>query len=333
MPHKTLGKPPFSAFTQPTSASTCRPLPLVSAGSLASSPIIASRASKHLRSIRRARVRLAHGTARRRGTVLEAGTSSSRPAVASAPAALPGLRRPVSSTATRRSSSSAFRESVDRARRRLYRLRARAILCAHGRAHDDRSIRSGHLLTASDDDVGEALTRYFREEGIDVETRSTMVRAERRDGAKASCTSSTRDAKYCRWRGNLLRRSGGRLTWKGLVSTAPGSSSTHATASMSTAACARAIATSTRSATSPENTCSCTWRFIKAKSRRATLAWQERRRGLPGGRAHTVFTDPQVAAVGASEKELQRDGIAYVSGRTISPSTAKRSVRQRPKVS
>jgi pyruvate/2-oxoglutarate dehydrogenase complex dihydrolipoamide dehydrogenase (E3) component len=31
--------------------------------------------------------------------------------------------------------------------------------------------------------------------------------------------------------------------------------------------------------------------------------------------AHTVFTDPQIAAVGMSEKELQRKGIAYVSGR------------------
>ena len=31
--------------------------------------------------------------------------------------------------------------------------------------------------------------------------------------------------------------------------------------------------------------------------------------------AHTVFTDPQFAAVGMSEKDLQREGIAYVSGR------------------
>lgn len=31
--------------------------------------------------------------------------------------------------------------------------------------------------------------------------------------------------------------------------------------------------------------------------------------------AHTMFTDPQVAAVGMSEKDLQREGVAYVSGR------------------
>ncbi len=31
--------------------------------------------------------------------------------------------------------------------------------------------------------------------------------------------------------------------------------------------------------------------------------------------AHTVFTDPQFAAVGASEKELERNGTPYVRGR------------------
>src|SRR5581483_7138826 len=45
-------------------------------------------------------------------------------------------------------------------------------------------IRSGHLLTESDDDVGDALTEYFREEGIEVATRTTLIRAERRDGKK-----------------------------------------------------------------------------------------------------------------------------------------------------
>lgn len=45
-------------------------------------------------------------------------------------------------------------------------------------------IRSRHLLTESDDDVGEALTGYFREEGIAVTTGTTLLRAQRRDGKK-----------------------------------------------------------------------------------------------------------------------------------------------------
>ena len=36
-------------------------------------------------------------------------------------------------------------------------------------------IRSDHLLTSSDDDVGNALTRYFVEEGIEVVVRATLV--------------------------------------------------------------------------------------------------------------------------------------------------------------
>src|SRR5580704_1403738 len=45
-------------------------------------------------------------------------------------------------------------------------------------------IRSGHLLTASDDDVGNALTHYFREEGIDVVDHATLVGAYRRGTEK-----------------------------------------------------------------------------------------------------------------------------------------------------
>ncbi len=45
-------------------------------------------------------------------------------------------------------------------------------------------IRSGHLLTSSDDDVGNALTEYFREEGIDVVTRAILLEAHRRNGEK-----------------------------------------------------------------------------------------------------------------------------------------------------
>ena len=45
-------------------------------------------------------------------------------------------------------------------------------------------IRSGHLLTGLDDDIGEALTGYYREEGIDVIAHTKLIRASRRDGKK-----------------------------------------------------------------------------------------------------------------------------------------------------
>ena len=45
-------------------------------------------------------------------------------------------------------------------------------------------IRSGHLLTDMDDDVGDALTAYYREEGIEVIARTTLLDVSRRDGKK-----------------------------------------------------------------------------------------------------------------------------------------------------
>ncbi|HTU70541.1 MAG TPA: dihydrolipoyl dehydrogenase [Candidatus Baltobacteraceae bacterium] len=45
-------------------------------------------------------------------------------------------------------------------------------------------IRSNHLLTDADDDVGEALTGYFREDGINVVTYATVARVEKRGQRK-----------------------------------------------------------------------------------------------------------------------------------------------------
>ncbi|HXM08198.1 MAG TPA: FAD-dependent oxidoreductase, partial [Candidatus Acidoferrum sp.] len=45
-------------------------------------------------------------------------------------------------------------------------------------------IRSSHLLTETDDDIGDALTGYFREESIDVIDRASLQRAFLRDGKK-----------------------------------------------------------------------------------------------------------------------------------------------------
>lgn len=45
-------------------------------------------------------------------------------------------------------------------------------------------LRSPHLLSGGDHDIGHALTEYFREEGIDVRTQTLIERVEVRDGAK-----------------------------------------------------------------------------------------------------------------------------------------------------
>jgi pyruvate/2-oxoglutarate dehydrogenase complex dihydrolipoamide dehydrogenase (E3) component len=45
-------------------------------------------------------------------------------------------------------------------------------------------IRGKHLLSGEDDDVGDALTGYFRDEGIDVRTGAQVTHVEVRDGKK-----------------------------------------------------------------------------------------------------------------------------------------------------
>lgn len=46
-------------------------------------------------------------------------------------------------------------------------------------------LRAPHVLSGEDDDVGNALTGYLRGEGMQIETGALPVRAERRDGRKA----------------------------------------------------------------------------------------------------------------------------------------------------
>ena len=45
-------------------------------------------------------------------------------------------------------------------------------------------IRSNHLLTSADDDIGDALTRYFREDGIHVIAQTHVTRVEKRGTRK-----------------------------------------------------------------------------------------------------------------------------------------------------
>jgi pyruvate/2-oxoglutarate dehydrogenase complex dihydrolipoamide dehydrogenase (E3) component len=45
-------------------------------------------------------------------------------------------------------------------------------------------IRAAHLLSSADDDIGDALTRYFREDGIEVQTGANVERVSVREGRK-----------------------------------------------------------------------------------------------------------------------------------------------------
>ncbi|MGA8574722.1 MAG: dihydrolipoyl dehydrogenase [Candidatus Cybelea sp.] len=176
-------------------------------------------------------------------------------------------------------------------------------------------IRSGHLLTSSDDDIGEALTDYFREENIEVVTHATLVAAQRR--------GSTKVVRFLR--DGLEREAAGEEIFYAL-GRAPNTAGLDLERAGVACEPDGAVRVDRRMLTSNPNVYAVgdvTGEYMlvhvaiyqgEIAARNACLdAGENADYRLIG--AHTVFTDPQFAAVGMNEKELRRDGIAYVSGR------------------
>lgn len=176
-------------------------------------------------------------------------------------------------------------------------------------------IRSGHLLTQSDEDIGCALTQYFREEGIEVVTHASLLRAERRDAKKV--------VRYLQ--GGTEREAVGDEIFYAL-----GRTPNIAGLDLEKAGVAYGpgggITVDRRLCTSNPNVYAVgdvTGEYMlvhvaiyqgEVAARNACLHADEAADYHLTG-AHTVFTDPQFAAVGMSEKELRRKGTAYVCGR------------------
>jgi pyruvate/2-oxoglutarate dehydrogenase complex dihydrolipoamide dehydrogenase (E3) component len=176
-------------------------------------------------------------------------------------------------------------------------------------------IRSGHLLTSADDDVGDALTAYFREEGIDVVTHASLLRAQRRGTEKV----------VLYLRGGAQHEAACEEIFYAL-GRVPGSA--HLDADKAGVVCepSGAVTVDRHLRTSNPKIYAVgdvTGDFMlvhvaiyqgEVAARNACLNADE----LADYRlvsAHTVFADPQYAAVGMSEKELRRKGISYVAGR------------------
>lgn len=176
-------------------------------------------------------------------------------------------------------------------------------------------IRSGHLLTQSDDDIGNALTKYFREEGIEVQTQTTLLNAERRGNKKVvrymlegEEHEAVADEIFYAL-GRTPNVGGLDLEQAGIAYSKTGG-----------------IEVDGMMRTSNPNVYAVgdvTGEYMlvhvaiyqgEVAARNACLDSNEEADYRLFG-AHTIFSDPQVAAVGMSEKGLRRDGIDYVSGR------------------
>src|SRR5579872_1063054 len=175
-------------------------------------------------------------------------------------------------------------------------------------------LRSQHLLSGEDHDVGEALTQYYIDEGIDVYTRTQIMRVSKRaeqkivhvvkEGVEADLEAE--ELLYCLGRVPNVAGLGcenigvechpitGIPTDEGMRSTNP-----------------RIYAIGD----------------VAAKHMLVHVAIYEgevaARNAVTGAgervvydlvKTHTVFSDPQVAVVGETERGLQARGVAYVKG-------------------
>lgn len=175
-------------------------------------------------------------------------------------------------------------------------------------------IRAQHLLSGADADVGNALTQYFREEGIDVVTGAKLGRVETRDGKKVvHVTVDGIDGEIVA--DEIFYALGRSPDIEGLdlaVAGVEGSAKT-------------GIAVDKQLRTSNPDIFAVgdvTGMFALVHvaiyqgevAARNAMADRGEEANYDIVAAHTVFSDPQVATVGKIEKDLERDGTLYVKG-------------------
>ena len=176
-------------------------------------------------------------------------------------------------------------------------------------------IRSDHLLTSSDDDVGNALTRYFVEEGIEVVVRATLAEVLRRGEEKV--VRYSRDGLESEAVGEEIFYALGRIpnvTGLGLDEAGVVHDAVRGIAVDGTMRTSNPKVYAVGDVTGEYMLVHVAIYQGEVAARNACLNSEEIADYRLVG-AGTVFSDPQVAVVGMSEKELQRKGIAYVSGR------------------
>ena len=175
-------------------------------------------------------------------------------------------------------------------------------------------LRSRHLLSGEDHDIGDALTQYLREEGIEVHTETQIMRVNTRKDKKV--VHVVKEGVEGDVEADELLYCLGRIPNIAGLDLDKAEVKCHAINGIET----------------DETMQTCNPNFyaigdVAGKHMLVHVAIYEgelaARNALTGGnekvdytlqKAHTVFSDPQVAVVGRTERELQTQGIAYVKG-------------------
>jgi pyruvate/2-oxoglutarate dehydrogenase complex dihydrolipoamide dehydrogenase (E3) component len=175
-------------------------------------------------------------------------------------------------------------------------------------------IRAKHLLSTEDGDVGDAVTGYFREEGIEVRTGVIVSHVERRDGEKVvhyhegGVAGSVAADEIFYALGRVPNVAGLELETAGVTC--------HAITGVEIGPDMRTSARHIFAVGDVTGYYPLVHVAIyqgEIAARNAILGTAEEA-DYSLQRTHTIFTDPQIAVVGRSEKELQAAGIPYLVG-------------------
>ncbi|HVA26646.1 MAG TPA: dihydrolipoyl dehydrogenase [Candidatus Baltobacteraceae bacterium] len=176
-------------------------------------------------------------------------------------------------------------------------------------------IRSGHLLTEADDDIGNALTAYYREEGIEVLERTTVQRVEVRGGKKIVHVITDDEDRELEAE-EIFYAMGRSPNVEGLGLEAAGVRYT----SKNGIATDLTLRTSNPSIFAIGDVAG-DYALVHVAiyqgeiAARNAIGRADEKADYRIVSAHTIFSDPQIAVVGATEKALLREGVPYVSGR------------------
>jgi pyruvate/2-oxoglutarate dehydrogenase complex dihydrolipoamide dehydrogenase (E3) component len=175
-------------------------------------------------------------------------------------------------------------------------------------------IRAKHLLSTEDADVGDAVTFYFRQEGIDVRTGAQLSHVEVRDGKKV--VHYTRDGIPGSVAADEIFYALGRVPNLAGLELERAGVTCHAVTGIEVGPDMR---TSARHIFAVGDVTGY-YPLVHVAIYQGELAARNAIRGAAEEadyalqRTHTIFTDPQVAVVGRTEKELQAAGVPYLSG-------------------
>jgi len=175
--------------------------------------------------------------------------------------------------------------------------------------------RGAHLLSHADDDIGEALTGYFRQDGIHIVDRATFTRVERR--GKHKVVHYVAGGERLEVTVEEIFYAFGRIPnvqGLGLETAGVEFDRKHGVTVDAALRTNRPHIYAIGDATSDFQLVHIAIYQGEVAARNAVTGTNEEA-DYRIMNAHTIFSDPQVAAVGMSEKELKAAGIEYLFGR------------------